>query len=124
MNPHLIPVIRPHWGRWGNTLIGALLSIPMKQLSRSIVFLNINTPDQRIGLLKPFHCLEAMDDSNEDIFQKSLLDRYVHRPQELEEMSYAEFGANYTVLYSNENMTVYLQIMGIPQFHFKEKKAN
>ena len=30
-------------------------------------------------------------------FKKSLLDRYVHRRQELEEMSYAEFGANYTV---------------------------
>ena len=80
-----------------------LLCIPTKQLSRSVVFFNTNTPDQRIGLLKPFHCLEAMDDSNEDIFQKSLLDRYVHRPQELEEMSYAEFGANYAVLYSNEN---------------------
>ena len=22
-NPHLIPVVRPSWGRWGNTLIGA-----------------------------------------------------------------------------------------------------
>jgi hypothetical protein len=31
-----------------------LLSIPMTQLSRSVIFLNTNTPDQRIGLLKPF----------------------------------------------------------------------
>ena len=32
-----------------------------------------------------------------NIFQKSILDRYVHRPPELEQMLYApDFGANYT----------------------------
>ena len=44
-----------------------------------------------------------MDDNDEYIFKKSLLDRYVHRPPQLEEMSYAEFGANYTVIYCDEN---------------------
>ena len=56
-----------------------LLSIPMKQLSRSFVFLNTNAFDQRIGLLKPLQCLEAMDDNNENIFQKSLLDIYIYK---------------------------------------------
>ena len=42
-----------------------------------------------------------MDDNDEDIF---LLDRYVHRPPQLEEMSYAEFGANYAVVYCDENL--------------------
>ena len=75
-----------------------LLSILMKQLSPSVVFLNTNTSDQRIGLLKPLQCLEAMDDNDENISQKSLLDRYIHRPAQLENVSYAEFGANYTVI--------------------------
>ena len=75
----------------------------MKQLSRSVVFLNTNTSDQRIGLLKPPQCLKAMDDNDENIFQKSLLDRYIHRPAQLENVSYAEFGANYTVIYSEKN---------------------
>ena len=79
-----------------------LLSIPMKQLSRSVVFLNTNASDQRIGLLKPLQCLETMDDNNQDVLKKSLLDRYIHRPAELEDGSYAEFGANYTVIYSEK----------------------
>ena len=67
-----------------------------------VVFLNTNASDQRIGLLKPLQCLEAVDD-NENIFQKSLLDRYIHRPAQLKDVSYAEFGANYTVIYSEKN---------------------
>ena len=74
----------------------------MKQLSPSTVFLNTNASDQKIGLLKPLQCLEARDD-DENIFQKSLLDRYIHRPAQFEDVSYAEFGANYTVIYSEKN---------------------
>ena len=69
----------------------------MKQLSRSVIFINTNILSKRIGLL------EAMNDDDEDIFQRSILDRYIHRPPELEQMSYAEFGANYTVVRCNEN---------------------
>ena len=69
----------------------------MKQLSRSVIFINTNILSKRIGLLKH---LEAMNDDDEDIFQRSILDRYIHRPPELEQMSYA---ANYTVVRCNEN---------------------
>ncbi|CAB4011986.1 Hypothetical predicted protein [Paramuricea clavata] len=37
-----------------------------------------------------------MDDNDEDIFCTSLLDRYASRPNELENMSFAEFAATYT----------------------------
>ena len=37
-----------------------------------------------------------------DVFKKSLLHRYIHRPAELEGMLYAEFGANYTVIYAKK----------------------
>ena len=78
-----------------------LLSIPMKQFSRSVVFLNTNASDQRIGLLKSLQCLEAMDDNDEDIFKKAfLIDIYID--QQNWKMSYAEFGANYTVIYSEK----------------------
>ena len=73
-----------------------------KHLSRSVVFLNTNIQTQRIGLLKPLQCLEAMSDEEEDVFQKGILDRYRHRPSEMEQMSYAEFGANYKVQYKDE----------------------
>jgi hypothetical protein len=47
-------------------------------------------------MLKPQSILETMDDNDEDIFCKSLLDRYASRPNELENMSLAEFAAIYT----------------------------
>jgi hypothetical protein len=50
-----------------------------------------------------------MDDNDEDIFLKSLLDRYVHRPPQLEEMSYAEFGATQSYIVMKIKTTVYLQ---------------
>ena len=80
-----------------------LLSIPMKQLSRSVVFLNTNVATERISVLKPLQHLEMMHDEDEDVFHKSMIDRYIHRPLELESMCFAEFGANYTVVYKEES---------------------
>ena len=63
-----------------------LLSIPMKQLSRSVVFLNTNVATERISVLKPQQHLEMMHDEDEDVFHKSMIDRYIHRPLKLESM--------------------------------------
>ena len=75
----------------------------MKQLSRSVVFLNTNAAKERINVLKPLEDLKMMNDEDEDVFQKSIIDRYIHRPPELENMCFAEFGAKYTVIYKDEN---------------------
>ena len=80
-----------------------LLLIPMKQLSRSVVFLNTNAAKERINVLKPLEDLKMMNDEDEDVFQKSIIDRYIHRPPELENMCFAEFGAKYTVIYKDES---------------------
>lgn len=44
-----------------------------------------------------------MNDRDEDVFQRSMVDRYVHRPHELESTCFAEFGAKYTVVYKEES---------------------
>ena len=80
-----------------------LLSIPMKKLSRSVVFLNTNVAKERISVIKPLQHLEMMHDEDEDVFQKSMIDCYIHRPPELERICFAEFGANYTVVYKEES---------------------
>ena len=57
-----------------------VLSIPMKQLSRSVVFVDTNPKNERIAVLKDNISLSKLDDEDTNVFQKSLLDRYQHRP--------------------------------------------
>ena len=76
-----------------------LLSMPMKQLSRSVVFVDTNVKNERIAVLKNPNDLNRLDESDTDVFQKSLIDRYQHRPQTLQCMCLAEFAASYTVDY-------------------------
>ena len=80
-----------------------LLSIPMKQLSRSVVFVNTNRKNERIAVLKSNESLSQLDDSDTNVFQKSLIDRYQHRPRELQSMCLAEFAAKYVVKYERND---------------------
>ena len=72
-----------------------LLSLPLKKASRKVVFVNKAPKDKRISMLKPQIQLQEMDDDDENIFCTSPLDRYVARPDELENMSLAQFAATY-----------------------------
>ena len=47
-----------------------LLSLPMKQLSRSIVFINTNPKSERIAVLKSKNALDRLDDEDTNIFPK------------------------------------------------------
>jgi DNA replication protein DnaC len=73
-----------------------ILSLPLKQLSRKVVFLNTASKEERVSLLKPISQIEGMEDESEDIFQTSLIDRYAERPDTLSDLCLAEFAANYT----------------------------
>ena len=76
-----------------------LLSLPMKLLSRSVLFVNTNTKNERIAVLKSSDSLSQLEDDDTNVFQKSLIDRYQHRPQSLRDMCLAEFAATYVVNY-------------------------
>ena len=80
-----------------------ILSIPMKQLSRSVVFVDTNSKCNRIGVLKDLNAISQLDDDDQNVFQKSLLDRYEHRPPSLDTMCLAEFAANYVTNYQQED---------------------
>ena len=72
-----------------------ILSIPLKQCSRAVVFVNTAPPDKRVSLLKPRKVLEEMNDDDEEIFCTSLVDRYAARPDDLHNLCLAEFAASY-----------------------------
>ena len=76
-----------------------ILSLPMKQLSRSVVFVDTNPKNERIAVLKGKQILNQLEDDDTNVFQKSLIDRYQHRPQELQSMCLAEFAATFVTNY-------------------------
>ena len=78
-----------------------ILSVPMKQLSRQVVFLNVNSPQKYVAVLKSNKLLSTLDDSDENVFQKSIIERYQRRPYCLSQMCLAQFGATYAIFYEN-----------------------
>ena len=70
-----------------------ILSLPMKKLSRAVRFVDTNCKETRVGVLWVQASLDQLDDNDTNVFQKSLLDRYQHRPIELVDMCLADFAA-------------------------------
>ena len=73
-----------------------VLSMPLRRCSRTTIFLNTDHKDSRDSLLLPFAHLQKLDDKDENVYCKNIIDRYAARLQNLEDMSLAEFAANYT----------------------------
>ena len=76
-----------------------LLSMPMKRLSRSVVFIDTTVKEQRIVMLKNYAALSRLKEDDTGVFNKSLIDRYQHRPHTIHAMCLAEFAATYSVDY-------------------------
>lgn len=77
----------------------------MKQLSRSVVFVDTNPKHERIAVLKNTAAIEQLEDDDDDVFQKSLIDRYQHRPHDLDSMCLADFAANYVTSYKPKDQS-------------------
>ena len=80
-----------------------ILSLPLKQLSRKVVFINTSPKEDRVCMLKPVSELEKIEDDSENIYLTSLIDRYAARPESLNDMCLAVFAANYTTRTSSND---------------------
>ena len=80
-----------------------VLSMPLRRCSRTTIFLNTNHKDSRDSLLLPFTHLQKFEDNDENVYCKNIIDRYAARPHSLEDMSLAEFAANYTYKWETTN---------------------
>ena len=79
-----------------------LLSLPLKKLSRKCVFINTDPKNERLAMTKPLSSIQNLENDEEDLYLKSLIDRYAARPNKLENMCLAEFVAKYDVKYSQK----------------------
>ena len=67
-----------------------------------MVFVDTNPKSKRIAVLKGKDMLSQLEDDDTDVFHKSLIDRYTHRPRELHDMCLAEFAATFVTNYRSD----------------------
>jgi hypothetical protein len=73
-----------------------VLQMPLSKNSRDIVYINTNPPHERVYMKKSKSELELLDPDCTDVVVKGMLDHYLNRPNELEDICLADFAANYT----------------------------
>ena len=69
-----------------------------------MVFVDTNAKKERIAVLKSSDMLKQLDDDGHNVFQKSLIDRYQHRPEQISSMCLAEFTSTYCTSYNAKMM--------------------
>ena len=70
--------------------------MPLRRCSRTTIFLNTDHKDSRDSLLLPFTQLQKLEDNDENVYCKNIIDRYAARPEKLEHICLTEFASNYT----------------------------
>ena len=71
----------------------------MKQLSRSVAFVDTNPKHERVAVLKDSNALKDLADDDTNVFQNSLINRYEYRPHKLHSMCLDEFAATFVTKY-------------------------
>ena len=59
------------------------------------MYINTNPADKRVRILKSKHVLQGMSHDSEDILQPGLIEHYIQRPDDLENVCLAEFASMY-----------------------------
>lgn len=77
-----------------------LCHLPMKGSTRKVVFLNTSKPEDRYRMFK------IDDGSSENSYYTNVIDRYIRRPDVMEELSLAEFACLYQPHYYKKNTNV------------------
>ena len=57
-----------------------LLSMPLRESNRKVIFIPTDEPHKRTCILKPQKELEGLPEDSLDIFQTNILDKYAARP--------------------------------------------
>jgi hypothetical protein len=82
-----------------------VLGIPLTNSSRDCIFIPTGPSEERIIFVKTENELRNLDSNSTDIAARGLLDHYVQRPDEIEDICLAEFAAWYTYSSRKSNRT-------------------
>ena len=71
------------------------LSLPMRSSNIGCNYIFTGPREKRLRVLKPQHILKTMDSEDPNVYANGIYERYIHRPDSLVTMCYADFAANY-----------------------------
>ena len=80
------------------------LSLPMRSSNIACKYIFTGKSEDRLRVLKPKHILETMDPDDPDIYSVGIIERYVNRPDALNDLCYADFAANYVNKSANKDL--------------------
>ena len=76
-----------------------LLSLPLRKLSRQVVYIPTCEQSKRVRFLKPKASLVRLENEDEDVYCTNIIDRYKDRSHTVENMCLADFVGWYVVCY-------------------------
>ena len=72
-----------------------LLSTPFRRSNLFVLYIPSGPQEDRVRMLKSRDILDQMDPDDTNIFATNMVEKYANRPDELENMCYAEFATSY-----------------------------
>ena len=79
-----------------------LLGMPVNTASRACVFINTSRPEKRVRMLKAEDVLKAMNPESTDVMCTGFLEKYIARPDSMENTTLAELASDYAI--SNKDL--------------------
>jgi hypothetical protein len=71
------------------------VGLPLKNLSRTVVFVNTNYSCERVRILKSHDEIANLHRDSENVFKTGIIERYIARPESVNSMCLAEFASLY-----------------------------
>ncbi|XP_061391279.1 uncharacterized protein LOC133326674 [Musca vetustissima] len=71
------------------------LGMRLSESSNAEVYINTGRPEERVFILRPREQLLNLPPDSSDIYAVGILEHYIQRPDELEDLCLADFAANY-----------------------------
>ncbi|KAJ8050250.1 hypothetical protein HOLleu_03382 [Holothuria leucospilota] len=79
-----------------------ILEIPLRKATRSFIFINTSSPEDRCYLLKPLSQISELPD-NSHVETDTLLKKYSRRPRTVENICLADFAAWYDFSFKDDD---------------------
>lgn len=100
-----------------------LLQMPLRRSSRSVVFVDTNTTEERVVLIKPMTTLQDMAKNSTNIESDNCLKRYIRRPMILNNYCFADFVSWFDIIKSenpNKKKNVLNSDTELPELEYED----